>query len=65
MLTNQAARNPLANVVATPVVSEGVLSDVAVQVLRRNGVVDADQGHLEQTEEALCGVDVDAHAEPS
>src|ERR1700722_20903871 len=62
MLTNQAGRNPLSNVMAAPVVAERVFRDVEVQVLRGNPMVEAENADLEKSEEAPCGVDVDAHA---
>jgi hypothetical protein len=42
MLTDQAARNPLTSVAVAQVVLERVRSDVAVQMVRRHPMVDAE-----------------------
>ena len=60
MLTDQAARNPGARILSAPVVAKSVLGGVAMQVLGRNLMVDTENAALEQAEETLGGVDVDA-----
>src|SRR3954469_7688653 len=62
MTAEQAARDLYPGLVVAAVVAEVVLVDVAMQVLRRNLMVNAEDRPLEQTEIAFGSVDVNPDA---
>lgn len=62
MTADQTARNPGRSVIATAVVAEVVLGNVAMQMLWRNLMMNADDRPFKKPEEAFGGIDVSGHA---
>ena len=60
MLTDQATRDPLSGIMAAPVIAELVFGGVAVQVLCRNVVMDAEHRAFEEAEETFGAVNMNA-----